>query len=580
MPNHQEPGMHALPGDADAPPTDQVVGAGQPPDPRGPGDEERSRARLLEALAIELDTIPTTHGALARLLEATVELLGADGAWIGLALEDADALVVVARHGDVPVAAGSRVPRDTAFAARALRAHAAVFADPATGVRWPDVLIGERPVRAVAAPVRTDDREVGTLAVIGGAGRLFTIADGGFALDLATLAARRLSRSDLPADVAPDPARDLAPAVVQLLLAAVAAPDADAFARDVVETFRDPSLLGLGVALLDADGGLRYPAATGAMATLRGTRAILDDGARAPLLRQRRSIAVADARQLVPDGWRVLLPALPATSIVLTADGVVIGRIDALFDAERPVPQLALERIGQHAALVARTFMALARRSADSGNLMGAAALRAMRANVISRLHDVTSPIAGISALTELLLDEPLPAEAKELVLLVRQSTARAIEAAGALRHLTDDPSLHERSATDVGEVIRAVLAERADAHRALAIDAVATIDPTLPPVPYPASVLRDWLSVALSEAERALFGAARRRVEIRAALEELGAVVVVADDGTTPSTATTVRDVQGATVTRKRTDDGWTVRRLYIPLRIGVQPSLPPSAS
>ncbi|MCU0618854.1 MAG: hypothetical protein MUF21_09395 [Gemmatimonadaceae bacterium] len=568
--------MHALPGDADAPPAEVGVGAGNPPDPRGPGDEERSRARLLEALAIELDGIPTTHAALARLLEVGTELLGAVGAWIGLTLEDADALVVVAQQGQVPVESGTRVPRDTAFAARALRAHAAVFADPATGVRWPDALVDARPVRAVAAPIRADDREIGTLAFIGGGGRLFTMADGGLALDLATLAARRLGRSELPADAVAEGPTDIPAALTQLLLGAVAATDADSFARDVVETFNDRSLLGLGVALLDDEGGLRYPAAVGALATLRGTRAILDDGARAPLLRQRRSIAVSDARQLVPAGWRVLLPALPATSIVLSADGVVVGRIDALFDSERPVPQQALERIGQHAALVARSFRALARRSADTGSYLGAAALRAMRANVIARLHDVTSPIAGISALTELLVDEPLPGEARELVALIRQSTQRAIDAAGALRTLTDDPTVHERTATDVGAVIRAVLRERVDAHRALSIDIVATVDPALPPVPFPAGVLRDWLLIALSEAERALFGAARRRVEIRAALEEMGAVVVVADDGTSPTSATTVRDVQGATVTRRRTDDGWTLRRLYIPLRIGVVPPPP----
>lgn len=579
MPQHPSHGMQAFPGDAPgAPPADPALGNGAPPDPHGPGDDDRSRARLLEALAIELDAIPTTHAALARLLEAAVQLLGADGAWLGLALEDADALVVVARHGEVPVLTGSRVPRDTAFAARALRSHAAVFADPATGVRWPDALVGAVPVRALAAPLRTDEREIGTLAVIGGHGRLFTIGDGGLALELATLAARRLSRTELPVDAqrSVPPVGEFGPALTQLLLAAVAATDADAFAREVVESFRDPALLGLGVALLDDDGGLRYPAAIGALATLRGTRAILDDGARAPLLRQRRSIAVADARQLVPPGWRVLLPALPATSIALAADGVVVGRIDALFDAERPVPQHALERIGQHAPLVARTFRALARRSADSGASLGAAALRGLRANVITRLHDVTSPIAGISALAELLVDESLPTEAHELVLLIRQSAARAIEAAGALRALTDDPTIHERAATDVGQVIGTVLRERGDAHRALAIEVVVTIDATLPPVPFPATVLRDWLVVALSESERALFGAVRRRVEVRAALEEMGAIVCVSDDGTTPTTASSVRDLHGATVTRRRTDDGWTLRRLYIPLRIGVVP--PPS--
>ncbi|MCU0619391.1 MAG: hypothetical protein MUF40_05760 [Gemmatimonadaceae bacterium] len=593
MPQHTDLGMPSLPGDAAPPATGPVAGGALSSPPVGAVDPDRGRARLLEALALELDAIPTTRGALARLLEATVALVGAEGAWLALPLDDAEALVAVATHGRLPLADGDRLPRDRAFAARALHAAAAVYADPATGVRWPDTLLDDRPARAVAAPVRTDTRDLGALAVIGGPGRLFTVADGGVVVDLAALAARRLDRGDLetadpldpPArprehdatlevaldadpepDVGPDEAqRDVPAARIPLLLAAVAATDADAFAREVVDLFADPALLGLGLALVDEEGAIRYPAATGALATLRGTRAILDDGARAPQVRHRRSIAVADARQLVPTGWRVLVPALPA--------------IDALFDADRPVPQHAIERIAQHASIIARCFAALTRRNADSGNYLGAAALRAMRASIVARLHDVTSPIAGIAALTELLVDEPLPDDSKELVLLVRQSVARAIQAAGALRRLTDDPTILERNATDVAEVIRAVLAERSDAHRALAIEVVSTLDPALPQIPYPPSVLRDWLSVAFAEAERALFGAVRRRIELRAAVEELGLVIVVADDGSTPSAATTVRDLQGATVTRERTDDGWTVRRLHIPLRLGIQPTaLPPA--
>jgi hypothetical protein len=69
--------------------------------------DDAARQKRLRALAAEIETLPTTHAAFARLLSVAVESLHGAGAWIGLTMEDTDALVVVASHGDVPVATRS-----------------------------------------------------------------------------------------------------------------------------------------------------------------------------------------------------------------------------------------------------------------------------------------------------------------------------------------------------------------------------------------------------------------------------------------------------------------------------------------
>ena len=541
---------------------------------RGGGTaDDSSRARRLRALANEIETLPTTHAALARLLTVAVETLQGAGAWIGLTMEDSDALVVVAATGEISVEPGARVPRDRAFAARALHAHSAVFADPSTGVRWSDTVIARVPVRAVAAPLLVDgEHAVGIISVVGGPGRLFTVADGTFAHELGSLAALVLRRRDPARRVATEEpiAQPDSNFVTPMLLDAAAAVTVDDFASAIIHRLDDHSLLGISVAVRDrASGTLRFPAALGALAALRGVRTPLDSSRAEHLARQRRAVQMPDARHVVPDGWRSLVPALPGASIALIDTDVAIGRIDVVFDPDRPVPYDAMRRIEQQSGTVARALGVLTARVARTPIDPGLESLHALRTTLSSRLHDLTSPIAGISALSELLADEDLTPEILELVGLIQRSARRASDAARTLRGLADDSDAPpDPVAVDV--LIHDMLRERAESQRALAITVNVSVDPGLPPVPWAAAALREWFASALVASETALLSSARRRIDIRAAQDGGLAVLTVADDGVPIGIIPSEGELHGASISVIRTDDGRTIRRLAIPLRIG----------
>ena len=336
---------------------------------RGGGTaDDSSRARRLRALANEIETLPTTHSALARLLSVAVEILQGAGAWVGLTMEDSDALVVIAATGEVPVEAGARVPRDRAFAARALHAHSAVFADPSTGVRWSDTVIARVPVRAVAAPLLVDGEDaVGVISIIGGPGRLFTVADGTFAHELASLATLVLRRRDSAARASHEEttARTESVFVAPMLLDAAAAIGVDEFCSTTIRRLDDRAFLGISVAVRDrASGTLRFPAALGALAALRGVRTPLDSTRAEHLARQRRAVPMTDARHLVPEGWRSLVPALPGASIALIDKDVAVGRVDIVFDPDQAVPHEAIRRVEQLARTLASALGVLLARVA------------------------------------------------------------------------------------------------------------------------------------------------------------------------------------------------------------------------
>ncbi len=541
---------------------------------RGGGTaDDASRSRRLRALANEIETLPTTHAAFTRLLTVAVESLQGAGAWVGLTMEDSDALVVVAAHGEIPVEAGSRVPRDRAFAARALTAHAAVFADPSTGVRWSDTVIARTPVRAVAAPLLVDgEHAVGVISIIGGPGRLFTVADGTFAHELGSLAALVLRRRGTATRVTTEEATAQPESnfVVPMLFDAASAVTVDDFATSMIHRLDDPAFLGVSIAVRErTTGALRFPAALGALAALRGVRTPLDVDRAEHLARQRRAVQMPDARHLVPERWRSLVPALPGASIALIDNDVAVGRVDIVFDPDRPVPHEATRRIEQQAGTLARALNVLMVRVARTPTDPGLETLHALRSTLAGRLHDLTSPIAGISALAELLADEELSPEVLELVTLIQRSARRAGDAARTLRGLADDAdSCPDPVAVEM--LVNDILRERAETQRALAITTNVSIDASLPPVPWPHAALRDWLASALVSSETALLGSARRRIDIRAGLEGGLAVLTVADDGVPIGIVPSEWELHGATISVIRTDDGRTIRRLAIPLRIG----------
>jgi His Kinase A (phospho-acceptor) domain len=541
---------------------------------RGGTPDDATRARRLRALASEIEALPTTHAAFARLLSVAVETLHAAGAWVGLTMEDSDALVAVATFGEIPVDAGARVPRERAFAARALTGHSAIFADPSTGVRWSDTVVARTPVRAVAAPLLVDgEHAVGVISVIGGPGRLFTVGDGTFVHELGTLATLVLRRRDTANRIVVDAPATPVPEVnftTPMLFDAAAAVTVDDFATATIQRLDDPAFLGVSIAVRDrTNGTLRFPAALGALAALRGVRTPLDGARAEQLARQRRAIHLPDARQLVAEGWRSLVPALPGASIALVDGDVAIGRVDLVFDPERAVPPESMRRIEQQAGSLAKAFALLMERVARTPTDPGLETLHAMRVTLAGRLHDLTSPIAGISALAELLAEEPLTPEVLELVELIQRSAQRASDAARTLRGLADDADESPEPVV-IDSLFAALLRERAESQRALSITVNVSIDPNLPPVPWTATALRDWFASAIVASETALLGSARRRIDVRAALEGALAVLTVADDGAPVGIVASEAELHGANVSVIRTDDGRTIRRLAIPLRIG----------
>lgn len=540
---------------------------------RGNSPDDAARARRLRALAMEMETLPTTHAAFTRLLTVAVETLQAAGAWVGLTMEDTDALVVVAAHGEVPVEQGARVPRDRAFAARALRANSAIFSDPSTGVRWNDTVIARVPVRAVAAPLMVDgEHAVGVISIIGGPGRLFTVADGTFAHELgslATLVLRRRNRraNDVPTDTAPSVDTSF---VSPVLLDAAAAVSVDDFAASTILRLDDPAFLGMSIAVRDgSDGALRFPATLGALAALRGIRTPLDEARAEQLSRQRRAVQMPDARHVVPEQWRSLVPALPGASIALIDDDAAIGRIDIVFDPDRALPHIAIRRIEQQASTIARALSVLARRVSRTSSDTAQQSLQALRHTLTMRLHDLTSPIAGISALSELLVDEALSPDLQELVTLIKRSAQRAADVSQTLQELADDAG-RPPDPVSIESLLNELLRERAETQHALAVTVNLAVDPGMPPVAWPVVALREWAASAIIASETALLGAARRRIDVRVGVDGPLAVVTVADDGVPIGVLQSESELHGATMSVIRTDDGRTIRRLAIPLTIG----------
>ncbi len=546
---------------------------------RGNSPDDAARARRLRALALEIEALPTTHAAFTRLLTVAVETLHAAGAWVGLTMEDTDALVVVAAHGEVPVEQGARVPRDRAFAARALRANSAIFADPSTGVRWNDTVIARVPVRAVAAPLTVDgELAVGVISIIGGPGRLFTVSDGTFAHELGSLATLVLRRRDRRAPIATTESLGTADAafVAPVLLDAAAAVSVDEFAAAVIQRLDDTAFLGMSIAVRDGDTGmLRFPAALGALAALRGIRTPLDAGRAEQLSRQRRAVQMPDARHVVPEAWRSLVPALPGASIALVDGEVAVGRIDIVFDPDRVLPHGATRRIEQQAGTIARALTVLMARVARTPSDTALRSLHTVRRTLAQRLHDLTSPIAGISALSELLVDEALSPDLQELIALIKRSAQRATEASQTLQELADAADTHP-DPISVEALLLELLRERMDTQRALAVNVQLTVDPGMPAIAWPAIALREWAASAIIASETALLGSAKRRIDVRVGLEGPLAVLTVADDGIPIGVLTTDSELHGATMSVIRTDDGRTIRRLAIPLTVGTPHQLP----
>jgi hypothetical protein len=274
---------------------------------------------------------------------------------------------------------------------------------------------------------------------------------------------------------------------------------------------------------------------------------------------------------VVPEAWRSLVPALPGASIALVDDDVAVGRIDIVFDPDRVLPHGATRRIEQQAGTIARALSVLMTRVARTPSNDALQSLHTLQRTLSLRLHDLTSPIAGISALSELLVDEALSPDLQELVALIGRSAQRATHAAQALRQLADAADT-PADPVSIETLLLDVLRERLETQRALAVHVQLTIDPGMPSIAWPAVTLRDWATAAIIASETALLASARRRIDVRVGLEGPLAVVTVADDGIPIGVLPSDSMLHGATMSVIRTDDGRTIRRLAIPLTIGTQ--------
>jgi hypothetical protein len=96
------------------------------------------------------------------------------------------------------------------------------------------------------------------------------------------------------------------------------------------------------------------------------------------------------------------------------------------------------------------------------------------------------------------------------------------------------------------------------------------TVDSGLPPVHWAPAALREWFASAIVASETALLSSAKRRIDVRVGLDGGMAVLTVADDGVPIGIVPSEGELHGANISVIRTDDGRTIRRLAIPLRIG----------
>jgi hypothetical protein len=537
------------------------------------GDPVQHR-EWLRTLAAELEMLRNAHEALEHLLRVGVATLGAAGGWVGLSMQDSDALVVIGTHGGVPFTAGERLPRDRAFGARAVRSNATIFADPATGVRWPDAQVDRKPVRAVAAPMPGDSGDpLGVLCMIGGSARIFTVQDGALAAELGALAALVLRRTDpaRPTEAEFTPPPPLSGDIEGLLLDAVRATSVADFAALAAARLDHPRLLGLAISTYDhPNAALHFVTAVGALTSLRNVHTPLAHERASTLLRQQSAVTMPDARQIVPPEWRALVPTLPGAALALHHGSGLTGRVDVVFDPEREIPHEAIARLERAGATLARSIAALTMRQGQAPVTADSATVDGMRNAITTRLHEITSPIAGVAALAELLLaDESLQGETRDTIDLIRTSAGRASDAARSLRDLGRGSGARD-TPTSFPQVLAAALRETDDALRALSIEVTTELDANLPPLPLSAALVLEWLVDALRAGERALLSLQRRWIRIAAAMDGPHVTLLVMHPAPGNTMLPAGRSIGPARATVTRTDDGLLRRQLLIPLQIG----------
>jgi PAS domain S-box-containing protein len=149
--------------------------------------------------------------------------------------------------------------------------------------------------------------------------------------------------------------------------------------------------------------------------------------------------------------------------------------------------------------------------------------------------HEINNPLTGISALSELLLDDGLDdalgAEQRESVRLIKREADRAVAVIRDLLVFSRkaDP---RHIPVDVNALVERTLRLRAYSLRAADVEVRLELDPELPPVRGDEQKLQQLLLNLVVNAEQALQEAARRQITVRTRRAQGQVTVSVSDTG------------------------------------------------
>lgn len=145
--------------------------------------------------------------------------------------------------------------------------------------------------------------------------------------------------------------------------------------------------------------------------------------------------------------------------------------------------------------------------------------------------HEVNNPLAGISALAELILEEPLSPELMESARLIKREADRASGVIRDLLAFARKPGAN-RAAVDLAEVVRLATRLRAFSLRRTDIRLELDLDPATPLVLGDAQHLQQVVLNLVMNAEYAMRASPHRRLTIRSAPAAGGALLAVTDTG------------------------------------------------
>ncbi|HEX7122579.1 MAG TPA: GAF domain-containing protein [Gemmatimonadaceae bacterium] len=441
--------------------------------------EERALAEAGAALARAALDAPSVAATATQVVDIVARAIQPAGLALGVRLPAGDALICAAAYGRLQPLVGQPMPLDdqlTSTGAATLPAEA-WGCDPATDcVQAIPLLSGNRVIGVLVAALATQRRD----RMTAGMERLAEPIT--LALDVATRAEEDRERSERE----------------QLLASALATMDQPVF-------------------ILDLARRIRY--ANGAAESEYGyvadelTRLSFDElvASSAPARR-------VDAAHLAIPGstWKTeqvhqrkdgsRFPAAVVLSYIRDAAGDVCGQVVHLrnvTDEQRIEAQLRQSE-----------------KLAALGELVAGVA------------HEVNNPLAGISALAELMLEDSLSPELRESARLIKRESDRASSVVRDLLTFARKEG-QARDPVDLGEVVRLATRLRAFNLRRREIRLELDLDPATPLVRGDASQLQQVVLNLIVNAEHAMQESKVRRLVVRLGPTAAGAYLAISDTGT-----------------------------------------------